>query len=70
MSLLWEKTTYKNFYIKNKFSYSCYITCRNCPMRFFVVSFFQKIGYKYYAQTRDLKTKYNLIKRKFMGKTV
>lgn len=65
-----KKTVYKNFYIKNKLSYGYYITCRNCPMRFFIVSFFQKVGYKYYAQLRDIKTKYNLIKKSLMRKTI
>ncbi|MBU1136560.1 MAG: radical SAM protein [Nanoarchaeota archaeon] len=46
---------YKNCFVKNRYSYGFYMTCRNCFMRFFIVSLIQKLGYRYYPQVRAIR---------------
>ncbi len=46
---------YKNCFIKNKWSYGFYMLCRECHMRFFIVSFIQKAAYKHYPKVRGLR---------------
>ncbi len=45
---------YKNCFIKSKWAYGFSITCRKCNLRFFIVSYLQKIAYKYYSRIRTL----------------
>ncbi len=47
--------TYKNCFIKNKFTYGFNLVCRDCRMRFFVVSPLQKLAYKNYSKVRALR---------------
>lgn len=61
---------YKNFYIENRLNYGYYMTCRHCPMRFFIVSLIQKIGYKHYSRLRKLKNYYNNLKNRIKKKTL
>ncbi|MEK6906793.1 MAG: radical SAM protein [Nanoarchaeota archaeon] len=61
---------YKNCFIGNRISYGFYMTCRNCGMRFFIVSLIQKISYKYYSKTRILRDQYLKIKNYLIGKRV
>lgn len=50
-----KEVEYKNLLIENKFSFGCFITCRKCFMRIWIVSNFQKIAYRYYPITRSLR---------------
>jgi len=45
---------YKNCLIWNKFSYGFWVICRNCHLRFFIVSSIQRLAYRYYKYTRKL----------------
>lgn len=47
-----KECEYRNVPITNKFSFGIFTTCKKCYMRFFIVSEFQKIAYKYYSITR------------------
>ncbi len=51
-----EIVIYNNCYIKNKYTYGFNIICKNCCMRFFIVSIAQKIAYKHYEQVRSVWT--------------
>lgn len=53
---------YKNCFIKNKYNYGFYLTCRNCHYRYFLVSRIQKLAYKYYPITRKIMTGYKKAK--------
>jgi len=50
-----EINDYKNCFIKNIWSYGFYMVCRHCHMRFFIVSFIQKLAYKHYSKVRALR---------------
>lgn len=55
---------YKNCFIKNRFTYGFNIICRNCHMRFFIVSLIQKLAYAHYAKIKDIRVfQKNLIRR-------
>ena len=59
-----KTTVYKNCYVKNRFTYGFNIVCRNCHMRFFVVSLVQKIAYSHYSKIRDIRVfQKSLLKR-------
>jgi radical SAM superfamily enzyme YgiQ (UPF0313 family) len=58
-----EKLIYKNCKIDNIFSYGFSLICRNCFLRFFVVSKIQKIAYSNYAKIRSLRDLQLKIKR-------
>lgn len=47
--------TYKNCFLKNRFTYGFNLVCRNCHLRFFVVSAVQKFAYKHYSKIRNLR---------------
>ena len=63
-----EIIEYKNCFIKNKFTYGFNLVCRNCHMRFFVVSFIQKIAYANYSRTRALRDLYLNVRNYFKKK--
>ena len=46
---------YKNCYINNKWNYGFKMTCRNCHMRSYIVSFLRKVAYRYYPQIRAIR---------------
>ncbi|MDD5012057.1 MAG: radical SAM protein [Candidatus Nanoarchaeia archaeon] len=50
-----ELITYKNCFVKNRFTYGFNLVCRNCHMRFFVVSAMQKFAYQHYSKIRGLR---------------
>lgn len=50
-----ESVRYKNCFIENRFTYGFSVICRNCYMRFFVVSFIQALAYKHYSKVRDIR---------------
>lgn len=59
-----ETVKYNNCFIKNRLTYGFNIICRNCHMRFFIVSFVQKLAYSHYSKIRDMRVfQKNLIKR-------
>lgn len=64
-----ETTIYGNCYVQNRFTYGFNLICRNCHMRFFVVSLVQKIAYAHYSKIRDVrvfqKKLFKSIKNKF-----
>jgi len=43
-----EKISYENLPVTNKFYFGFFTTCKRCFMRFFLVSSFQRIAYRYY----------------------
>lgn len=59
-----ETVEYNNCFIKSRLTYGFNIICRNCHMRFFVVSFIQKIAYSHYSKIRDIRVfQKSLLKR-------
>jgi radical SAM superfamily enzyme YgiQ (UPF0313 family) len=64
------ETLYKNCYVKNPFSYGFHLICRDCHMRFVLVSEFQKLAYKFYPSTRKLRDKYIQIKKQFKKRII
>jgi len=65
-----EVQTYKNCRIPNKWLFGFLLVCRNCRMRFFVLSAAQKIAYEHYNISRRVRTFYkkirNAVKRNFI----
>ena len=61
---------YKNCYIKNKLTYGFYIVCRECHMRFFIVSLLQKIAYNNYSRIITLRDLQKAIIKKIKKKMV
>ena len=59
---------YKNCFIKNRANFGFYLTCRNCHMRYFAVSLAQKIAYKYYSLTRQIRDVYKKIRNVLANK--
>ncbi|MDO8445619.1 MAG: radical SAM protein [Deltaproteobacteria bacterium] len=59
-----QTVKYNNCFIKNRLTYGFNIICRNCHMRFFIVSFAQKLAYSHYSKIRDMRVfQKNMIKR-------
>jgi radical SAM superfamily enzyme YgiQ (UPF0313 family) len=56
--------TYGNCLIDNKWNYSFNLPCRECGLRFYIVSFIRKIGYKHYPYFRALRDYQKSIFRK------
>ncbi|MDO8517090.1 MAG: hypothetical protein Q7S33_03100, partial [Nanoarchaeota archaeon] len=50
------KINHKNCYIKNKFFYDFHILCKNCSMKFFVVSFMKKLAYENRSKIKFLRS--------------
>ena len=50
-----QMVKYENCYINNKLNYGFKMTCRNCHMRSYIVSFLRKVAYKYYPQIRAIR---------------
>lgn len=46
--------TYKSCHIDNRATYDFFMTCRNCHMRFYIVSMLRKIAYSNYAKLKDI----------------
>ena len=46
---------YNNFYIKNRFSYSFNVLCKECPMRFYTGNRLREFAYKHYSQANKLR---------------
>lgn len=65
-----KEITYGNCLLHSKISYGFYVTCRNCHMRFFIVSLLQKIGYRYYPYVRAIRDFYLNIKDFFKRKSL
>lgn len=65
-----KEAIYKNCWINNKLNYGFQITCRECKMRHFVVSPFQKIAYRYYHLTRIIRDYQKRILTKIKKKTI
>lgn len=63
-----SQNTYKNCKIENRISYGFNLICRNCYLRFFTVSFLQKIAYANYDKVRALRDFQLKIKRSFKKK--
>ena len=61
-----EISEYGNCLIPNRWAYGFNITCRHCAMRFFVVSFIQKLAYANYSKVRILRDLYLRLKRKIL----
>lgn len=63
-----KEMTYKNFLLNNRFSFGIFIICRNCHMRYFIVSRLHRIAYEYYPYARiirDMQLNFlNYIKKK------
>lgn len=58
-----ETVRYNNCFIKNRLTYGFNVICRNCHMRFFIVSFVQKLAYSHYSKIRDIRVfQKNLLK--------
>ncbi|MCX6746790.1 MAG: radical SAM protein [Candidatus Pacearchaeota archaeon] len=66
----YKKLLYKNCFIPNKFTYGFHLTCRNCHMRFVLVSAIQKIAYRFYSGTRKIRNRYVSIKTKIRRMSV
>jgi radical SAM superfamily enzyme YgiQ (UPF0313 family) len=60
-----KETAYQNCFIQNRFTYGFHLLCRECHMRFVVVSLPQKLAYQYYTKTRKIRDYYVKIKKKF-----
>ena len=58
-----ETMVYKNCWIQKRFTYGFYMTCRDCHMRFFIVSLIQKLAYKNYSKVRSIRTFYKKLFR-------
>jgi anaerobic magnesium-protoporphyrin IX monomethyl ester cyclase len=50
-----EFVEYKNGIIRNPRTYSLFLVCRNCKMRFFAVSRLAEIGYRFYPAARKVR---------------
>jgi len=50
-----EIIEYKNCLIKNSFSYSFNVICRNCSMRFFITNSLRKFVYEHYDKLKKLR---------------
>lgn len=61
-----ETINYKNCFLDNKFHYNMYVSCRNCHMRFFIVSSLYKFGVDYYEELDFLRRNYLLIRDNFL----
>lgn len=48
-----ETITYNNCWIKNRFTYDFYMTCRNCHMRYYIVSALKKQAFAHYSTLKD-----------------
>lgn len=57
-----KEASYGNCLLNSKISFGFFVICRNCPMRFFIVSPLQKIGYAYYPYIRAIRDFYLNIK--------
>lgn len=62
-----NENTYNNFFIENKSSFGIFVICKHCHMRFFMVSYLQKIAYRFYPQVRAIRDLY-LAGRKYIKK--
>lgn len=59
-----QNIRYKKCLINNRLTYGFNLICRNCHMRFFVVSFMQQLAYAHYANIKDIRVfQKNLFKR-------
>ena len=58
------EAVYKNCFVPNPFMYGFHLICRNCHMRFVLVSAVQRIAYRFYSRTRSMRNRYVLIKTK------
>lgn len=50
-----ELNHYKNCFITTPWTYGFFMHCRKCKMRFFIVSWVQKVAYKHYSKIRALR---------------
>lgn len=60
-----QEVKYNNCFISNPLTYGLHLICRNCRMRFVLVSNIQRLAYRYYSKTRKLRDKLFRIKNKF-----
>jgi len=58
-----EKTYYKNFYLRTRYIYRSYTMCRNCNMRYYLVSPLFRVLMKF-GLVNDLLRKYHAILRR------
>ena len=61
---------YKNCFIENPIHYNMHVSCRNCRLRFFIVSRLYKIGNDYYNQLDFLRRNYLLVRDNFLKKKI
>ncbi|MCK5043480.1 radical SAM protein [Candidatus Pacearchaeota archaeon] len=60
-----KEILYKNFCIKNRLLYSYFIMCRECKMRYRMVSFLKKVENNYYPILSIFKKYYSKIRHNF-----
>ncbi len=61
---------YGNVLVYNRNHYSASVICRNCSMRFFVVSRLYKFGIDYYEELDFLRRNYLVLRDKFLRKRI
>jgi radical SAM superfamily enzyme YgiQ (UPF0313 family) len=65
-----ENIIYNNCVISNPFTYGFHLICRNCRMRFMIVSAIQRLAYRYYTKTRKIRDRLFRLRSRFKKITV